>query len=173
VKEKKVSVMPAKSSQIPYIPPPKPVDTTPKVNASKGPTFNDAFSQFLNTHKTEKDVKSGTKVPVMVKPGESVKILINPPTKVEQKPPSQQQMWNNSVIQQLQIKKLLPGTTIPKVKAERIQPYIPNEVTVQQNLQPGQEVYYTFTNTTYNHPHYNNQHQQHHHNYGNGYTQSY
>lgn len=76
--EKKVSVMSAKPADIPYMPLPKPVNTTPQVNATKGPTFNDAFSQFLNkAQKVEKEpsragAPAASKIPAQFKPVDPV-----------------------------------------------------------------------------------------------------
>jgi hypothetical protein len=89
----------------------------------------------------------------------------------------QQEYWTDSVIQQMQQQKLPPSTTIQKVKTERIQPYIPQQnrgMTVQQNVQAGQQVFYTLTNEsfTYGNPHQQQQ-QQHMNMNGNGYQQSY
>lgn len=220
--------MTAKPSVLPYIPSPKPVDTTPKVNVTRGPSYNDAFAQFINkkSQPVEKEpvkvklvtgsppvsqVKYTTPVAAQVKYPTPVaaqvkqvqvapqmkQVQVAPqmrqvqaalPTKQAQSSPQEtsndaysvvqqrQEDWTNTVLQQVQQKKLPASTNIQRVKTERIQPYVSNQdngMSVQQNTQGGQSVYYTIQNTQIGYQPPNNQQQQNFNINGQGYQQSY
>lgn len=179
-KGKKVSVMSAKPSDLQNILPPKVLDTTPKVNVTRGPSYNDAFAQFITSSsrppeppKVANALPSTTSIQPQLKP-QAIQ-QVTPPPQVVSIVQKKQEAWTNNVLQQVQQKKLPASTTIQRVKTERIQPYVSNqqnEMTVQQNVQPGQQVFYTIRNAAtiaLNSP----QQQQNLNLNGNGYQQSY
>ena len=203
-------MMTAKPSVLPYIPSPKPVDTTPKTNVTRGPSYNDAFAQFINkkAQPVENEpvkvrpvgpvagsppasqVKYSTPVAVLVKQVQAApQVLIAAPaiqTQITPQDSSQvdfsvvqqrQEDWTSTVLQQMQQKKLPTSTNIQRVKTERIQPYVSNQdngMSVQQNTQGGQSVYYTIQNTQIGYQPQNSQQQQQNFNMnGQGYQQSY
>lgn len=95
--EKKVTVMSAKPKEIPFLPaPPKP-SPSPVIN-NRGPSYNDAFAQFLQNAKT--------------KP-ETTKTTSAAPKPLPPDPPATIKAQQTSVIQ-----------TAPKAPRKRVQPQL-------------------------------------------------
>ena len=164
--DKKVTVMSGKPVDVP-LPQPK-IPTTPPVNASRGPSYNDAFAQFLQSStkpKAPETVKSNVakKEPVVQHTSVIQQAPTKPvPTKSQQKnnldmileqqllqqqqtqqyQPYQMQQQNNYVVDQNQ-----------RVKTERIPQNLQNPAySVQENTvlaQDGeqQKLYYTILDT--------------------------
>jgi len=131
--ENKVTVMTGKPANIPLLASPPIKSAPPKPVMPKGPSFVDAFSQFLNSGKhTEVAKKSLTTTPT------PVTLVKEPPKKVEIKP--------------VAIKKPESNGSNAKVKTEKIQQYVSKSseaYTIQGNtvIQNGQQqTYYTLLN---------------------------
>lgn len=153
-----VPVTLAKPSLLQNILPPKVLDTTPKVNVTRGPSYNDAFAQFITSSSRPNLGNEPPKIVTSLVSEVQPQVKLEIPQKVILSLPSvsivqkKQEAWTNNVLQQVQQMQRLPAsTTIQRVKTERIQPYVSNqqnEMMVQQNVQPGQQVFYTIHNAT-------------------------
>lgn len=86
--EKKVTVTTGKPIEVP-LPQQKKQPTTPQVNASRGPTYSDAFAQFLQSSskpKANEVVKKGERLPIRKEP--------QPKSVKQNKPPAQRSPKN-------------------------------------------------------------------------------
>lgn len=173
-KERKITVMSAKPSSLPpLLELPK---VEPKVKKPTGPSYNDAFAQFLagnSKPRDEEETLSPMKQSqVTHEAKETPKITIHPnqqsspPCKIQEpfvqqdkSPPAvvtivqkKQEAWTSKVLEQTQsqLKKKQLATT-EKVKTERIQPYVSGQnqlYTNQMRSENGQQIFYTIATST-------------------------
>jgi hypothetical protein len=174
--EKKVTITSAKPVDVPLPPKPQVKPTTPIINASQGPSYNDAFAQFLK--------QSSKPAPAAPKTSDNLKNIMRASTAdgavTPAKPPSnrgrkrihpilqpqQQQQWTNL---QLQMQQQQPqmhqqhhqqhqyqNELTQKVKTEKIQQgnslanYTIQENTVVNQDGQQQKMYYTVLDSTPN-----------------------
>lgn len=153
-KEKKVTVMSAKPSQVPNIIrlPPRPQKQP--VNATQGSSYNDAFAMFLVGHsKSAEPKQSENQSPAEV----SLKVVVQSNNErvdlMSQTPPAtvlqqNQESWTDKVLKQAQSQQKKALTSTQRVTTERIQPYVSGQnpvYAVCSNVRPenAQQVFYT------------------------------
>lgn len=173
-KERKVSVMSAKPSVLPKsIEPTAKLEKTLPTKAS-GPSFNNAFTQFLMSQKSKADDPDPSETqstPVLPVPVTNLqqKVIVE---KVKQSPPSfnqfiernkspmtnvtpvqkQQEDWTNKILEQTQQQVNLI-TSNQRVTTERIQPYVSGQTNIYRNqvkAENGKQVFCTIVSSTNN-----------------------
>jgi hypothetical protein len=148
-KERKVMVMSAKPSDVPNIVPQPVTAQPPKSLANQKPSFNDAFSQFLNVQ------KKVPPVPISNASGPQQKIVVQSKQPVNVTARITVQSTNQDRLKKAPeaVVSVVQQQKQQRVTTEKIQPYGGLQggnsmYAIQQNLSGGnnQQVFYTLSN---------------------------